>query len=61
MAKLKENYEEQARIELGKREKERNLLLEEKNKWDNGRKELEEEKKRLKYKLFDLMKASDAN
>jgi hypothetical protein len=38
MAKLKENRVEQYIIELRKVEKEKNLILEEKNKWDDERK-----------------------
>jgi hypothetical protein len=38
MEKLKENRVEQYIIELRKVEKEKNLILEEKNKWDDERK-----------------------
>jgi hypothetical protein len=38
MANLKENRVELSIIELRKVEKEKNLLLEEKNKWDDERK-----------------------
>jgi hypothetical protein len=47
-------------VELRKMEKERNPPKE-KKKWDGKRKEkgLKEEKKRLDYTLFDILKASE--
>ena len=60
MRKIKEECEDQTGIELGKMEKEKNLLLEEKKNWEEEKKQLKEEKKRLEYMLFDLLKACDA-
>jgi hypothetical protein len=51
--------EEQCRFELWKMEM--NLLLEEKDKWEDEKKALMEEKKRLHYTWLDLLKAGDKN
>jgi hypothetical protein len=40
---------------------EMNLLLDEKKKWEDDKKTLKEKKNKLKYTLFDLLKANDGN
>jgi hypothetical protein len=49
MAKLKKNCKEQSEIELREMEKGKYSLIKEKKKWEDEKKELSEENKRLEY------------
>jgi hypothetical protein len=57
MEKVNKNCKDQSCVEL--RKMEMNLLLDEKKKWEVENKTLKEKKNKLKYTLFDLLKASD--
>lgn len=59
--RILDECEDQTKEALAKAVEEKNLLLEEKQKWEEENKQLKEEKIRLEQTLLDLLKSTDAH